>query len=183
MRFTLIIILFFFFVTSKAYSDLTKQIINNLENSENYIFKFTQQVNDKKETGNCVLVFDKKINCKYDNLGKILISDGKNIIIKSNNSDIPNFYKLENTSFYKLLDKRYLINELKMSNIKNQNDKIFVRINYQNFDIKVFFDKEKLYLKGWQTKDIYNNFVFTEIKILSVNEIIDENLFNLQRFY
>ena len=182
MRFNLILILFFFLITTRAYSDLAKQIINNLENSENYSFKFTQQINDKKETGNCVLVFDKKINCKYDNLGKILISDGKNIIIKSNNSDIPNFYKLENTSFYKLLDKGYLINELKMNNIKNQNGKIFFKIDYQNFDIKVFFDKEKLYLKGWQTTDIYNNSVFTEINIISVNETIDENLFNLKRF-
>ena len=182
MRSVLIFILFFFFITSKAYSDLAKQIINNLENSENYSFKFIQQINGKKETGDCVLVFDKKINCKYDNLGKILISDGKNIIIKSNNSDIPNFYKLENTSFYKLLDKRYLINELKINNIKNQNGKIFVKIYYQNFDIKVFFDREKLYLKGWQTTDIYNNSVFTEINILSVNEIIDEDLFDLKRF-
>ena len=182
MRSVLIFILFFFFITSKAYSDLTKKIINNLENSQNYSFKFTQQINDKKETGNCVLVFDKKINCKYDDFGKILISDGKNIIIKSNNSDIPNFYKLKNTSLYKLLDKRFLINELKMSNIKNQNNKIFVKVNYQNFDIKVFFDKEKLYLKGWQTTDIYNNSVFTEINILSVNEIIDEDLFDLKRF-
>ena len=73
MRFVLIFILFFFFITSKAYSDLAKQIINNLENSENYSFKFIQQINDKKETGDCILVFDKKINCKYDNLGKILI--------------------------------------------------------------------------------------------------------------
>tara|TARA_B100000989_G_C19413032_1_gene415188 strand:+ start:310 stop:861 length:552 start_codon:yes stop_codon:yes gene_type:complete len=182
MRFALILILFFFFITTKAYSDLAKQIINNLKNSENYSFKFTQQINDKKETGNCVLVFDKKINCKYDNLGKILISDGKNIIIKTNNSDIPNFYKLKNTSFYKLLDKRYLINELKMNNIKDQNDELFVRINYQNFDIKVYFDKERLYLKGWRTIDSYNNSVFTEINILSVNEIIDENLFSLKKF-
>ena len=104
MRFALIFMLFFFLITSKAYSDLAKQIINNLENSENYSFKFTQQINDKKETGDCVLVFDKKINCKYDNLGKILVSDGKNILIKSNNSDIPNFYKLENTTFYNMFD-------------------------------------------------------------------------------
>ena len=61
MRFVLIFILFFFFITSKAYSDLAKQIINNLENSENYSFKFIQQINDKIETGDCVLVFDKKI--------------------------------------------------------------------------------------------------------------------------
>ena len=50
-----------------------------------------------------------KLNCRYDNSGKILISDGKNLIIKHKNSDFPNFYKLKNTSFYKLLDKNYLI--------------------------------------------------------------------------
>ena len=48
MRFTLIFISFFFFITSKAYPDLSKQIISNLENSENYSFKFTQQKRNRK---------------------------------------------------------------------------------------------------------------------------------------
>ena len=103
----------FFFLTTNAYSDISKKIINNLEKSNNYNFKFIQKINEKKETGNCILVFNRKINCKYDNSGKILVSDGKNLIIKNKNSNIPNFYKLENTSFYKILDKKYLINQLK----------------------------------------------------------------------
>ena len=37
---------------------------------------------------------------------------------------------------------------LNQSNIKRENGKIFINLNYQNIDIKVFFDKEKLYLKG-----------------------------------
>ena len=135
---------FFFFITTKAYSDITKKIINNLEKSNNYSFKFIQKINKKKETGNCILVFNRKINCKYDNSGKILISDGKNLIIKNKNSNIPNFYKLENTSFYKLLDKKYLINQIKKNNIKNENGKLFINLNYQNIDIKVFFDKRKI---------------------------------------
>ena len=66
--------------------------------------------------------------------------------------------------------------------LKNENGKIFIDLNYQNLDIKVFFDREKLYLKGWKTTDIYNNSVSTEIYIQEVNKIIDENLFNIKKF-
>ena len=174
--------LFLFLVISKANSDVTKKVVNTLEKSNNYTFKFTQKINKRKETGNCILVFNRKINCKYDNSNKILISDGKNLIIKNNNSGIPNFYKLENTSFYKVLDKKFLINQLKVKNVKKENDNLFVDLNYQNVDIKVFFDKKKLYLKGWKTTDIYNNSVSTEIYIQEVNKIVDENLFNISKY-
>ena len=59
---------------------------------------------------------------------------------------------------------------------------MYVNINDQNIDIKIYFDKEKLYLRGWETKDIYNNPVLTEIKIQEVNRNISENIFDLQRF-
>ena len=183
MRYLLIYIFIFSFITSKVYSDVTKQIISNLEKANNYYFKFIQQIDQNRETGNCIIVFDGKINCKYDDLGKILISDGKNLIIKSDNSNIPNFYKLENTSFYKLLDKEYLINEISTNNIQNENGKLFINLNYQNTDIKIFFDPKKLYLKGWETTDIYNNYVFTEIIIDEINKIIDEDIFDLRKFY
>ena len=55
---------------------------------------------------------------------------------------------------------------------KNEKPKNINALNFQQDDIKtikVFFDKEKLLLKGWQTTDMYNNSVFTEIKILEVN--------------
>ena len=182
MRYLLISLLTFFFTTTKAYSDVTKQIISNLKKADNYNFKFTQQINRNKETGNCILVFNKKINCKYDNSNKIIISDGKNLIIKSRNSNIPNFYKLENTFFFKILDKNYLIDELITTNVKQENGKLFVDLNYQNIDIKIFFDEEKLHIKGWKTTDIYNNSVSTEITINEVNKIINENIFDLKKF-
>ena len=182
MRLVLISFLLLFLVISKANSDVTKEVVNTLEKSNNYTFKFTQKINKKKETGNCILVFNRKINCKYDSSNKILISDGKNLIIKNNNSDIPNFYKLENTSFYKVLDKKFLIDQLKIKNVKKENGNLFIDLNHQNVDIKVFFDKEKLYLKGWETTDIYNNSVSTEIYIREVNKIIDENLFNISKY-
>ena len=182
MRHVLISFLLLFLIISEANSDVTKEVVKTLEKSNNYTFKFIQKINKKKETGNCILVFDRKINCKYDNSNKILISDGKNLIIKNNNSNIPNFYKLENTSFYKVLDKKFLINQLKVKNVKKENDNLFVDLNYQKVDIKVFFDKKKLYLKGWKTTDIYNNSVSTEIYIREVNKIVDEDLFNISKY-
>ncbi len=182
MKFVLISLLFLFFIITNANSDVTKEIVKTLEKSNNYNFEFVQKINEKKETGNCILVFNRKINCKYDNSNKILISDGKNLIIKNNNSDIPNFYKLENTSLYKILDKKFLINQLEVKNVRKENDNLFINLNYQNVDIKLFFDKEKLHLKGWQTTDIYNNSVSTEIYIREVNEIVNENLFNINKY-
>ena len=107
MKTFFLFLLIILFSITNTYADVTNKIINNLEKTTNYSFKFIQEINNKKESGNCVLVFDRKLNCRYDNSGKILISDGKNLIIKNKNSDFPNYYKLKNTSFYKLFYLNY----------------------------------------------------------------------------
>ena len=182
MRFFFVSISIIFFFITKVCSDDSKKIINNLEKANNYSFKFIQQIDQNKETGYCILVFNRKINCKYDNSGKILVSDGTNLIIKNMNSDIPSFYKLENTSFYSILDKQYLINQIIKNNVINQYGELFINLNYKNTEIKVFFDREKLHIKGWKTSDIYNNSVLTEIIIEDVNKTINNNIFDLKKF-
>ena len=182
MKTVFLFLLIILFSITNTYADVTNKIINNLEKTTNYSFKFIQKINNKKESGNCVLVFDRKLNCKYDISGKILISDGKNLIIKNKNSDFPNFYKLKNTSFYKLLDKNYLIDQLKSGDVKNKKEKTFIELNYQNIDIKVFFDNKKLFLKGWETTDIYSNSVSTEISIIEINKAVSENIFDVKNF-
>jgi len=182
MRVFLISVSIFFFFITKVYSDVSKKIIDNLKKADNYSFKFIQQIDQNKETGYCILVFNRKINCLYDRSGKILVSDGKNLIVKNINSNNSNFYKLKNTSFYKILDKQYLINQITKKNVKNEYGKLFTNLNYQNIDIQIFFDEEKLQIKGWKTTDIYNNSVLTEITIKEVNKIINENIFDLKKF-
>tara|TARA_B100001248_G_scaffold78715_1_gene56902 strand:+ start:1331 stop:1882 length:552 start_codon:yes stop_codon:yes gene_type:complete len=182
MKTFFLFLLIILFSITNTYADVTNKIINNLEKTTNYSFKFIQEINNKKESGNCVLVFDRKLNCRYDNSGKILISDGKNLIIKNKNSDFPNYYKLKNTSFYKLLDKNYLINRLKSGDVKNKKEKMFIELDYQNIDIKVFFDNKKLFLKGWETTDIYSNSVLTEISIIEINKNVSEDIFDLKNF-
>ena len=182
MKYICIIISIFFFLTTTVNSDITEQIIETLKKSDNYSFKFNQQINDKNETGNCILVFNRKINCSYDKTGKILISDGENLIIKDKDFNNPNFYKLKNTSFYKLLDKEYLISELEKRSIINKKGALFFNANYQGGNIKVFFDINKLHLKGWRTKDVYNNSVDTEIIILEINKVVNEDIFDIKKF-
>ena len=182
MRTVFLFLLITFFSITNTNADIASKIINNLERTNNYSFKFMQQINNKKESGDCILVFDRKLNCKYDNSGKILVSDGRNLIIKNKNSDFPNFYKIKNTSFYKLLDKNHLISQLKSGDIKNKKEKIIIELNYQNIDIKVFFDNEKLFLKGWETTDFYNNSVLTEISIIETNKAVSEDIFKIKNF-
>ena len=64
MKYFLATLLILILTSTKAYSDIAKKIINTLVNSNNYEFRFIQNINKKKETGNCILSFNKKINCK-----------------------------------------------------------------------------------------------------------------------
>ena len=75
-----------------------------------------------------------------------------------------------------------MINQITQNNVKSEYGSLFINLNYQNIDIKIFFDKEKLRIKGWKTTDIYNNSVSTEITINEVNKIINENIFDLKKF-
>ena len=51
MKLFLISLLIFFLIISRANSDVTNDIVKTLENSNNYNFKFIQNINEKRETG------------------------------------------------------------------------------------------------------------------------------------
>ena len=79
-----IYILLLILLVSKTSANIKENIILNLKNIENINFNFEQNINGKIENGNCTIQYPKKILCKY-NLGnqKILVSDGKSLIIKT----------------------------------------------------------------------------------------------------
>ena len=99
-----ILILLIVFIAPKAPAALKENIIKNLKNIENVNFNFEQNINGKIENGNCTIQYPKKIFCKY-NLGnqKILVSDGKSLIIKTTASYYK--YPLNKTPLNYLLDK------------------------------------------------------------------------------
>ena len=112
-----IYILLAIFLASKTSANIKENIILNLKNIENINFDFEQNINGKIEKGNCTIEYPKKIYCKYI-LGnqKILVSDGKSLIIKTTASYYK--YSLEKTPLNYLLDKEFLIKKINESNAR-----------------------------------------------------------------
>ena len=172
-------ILFIIFLTSKTSANIKENIILNLKNIENINFNFEQNINGKIENGNCTIQYPKKIFCKY-NLGnqKVLVSDGKSLIIKTTASYYK--YSLEKTPLNYLLDKEFLIKKINESNARIVQKKfINFKFTENENEINVFFDINNFSLLGWQTLDIYQNLSITYLSSISVNKNLKKNLFNL----
>ena len=174
-----IYILLLIFLTSKTSANIKENIILNLKNIENINFNFEQNINGKIENGNCTIQYPKKILCKY-NLGnqKILVSDGKSLIIKTTASYYK--YSLEKTPLNYLLDKEFLIKKINESNARIVQKKfINFKFTENENEINIFFDIKNFSLLGWQTLDIYQNLSITYLSSISVNKNLKRDLFNL----
>ena len=172
---------FFIFIIliSNTQASNKDKIIENLQNTENLNFKFEQNINGKIENGNCTIQYPKKIYCQYlQNNNKILVSNGKSLVIKT----ITSFYRypLQKTPLNLILDKNYLIK--KIYNLQEKivnNTQINFTILENDNEINIFFDNKTFNLIGWQTKDIYQNINVTYLSSIQINQQIDKNLFNL----
>ena len=174
-----ILILLIIFIAPKAPAALKENIIANLKNIENINFNFEQNINGKTENGNCTIQYPKKIFCKY-NLGnqKILVSNGKSLIIKTTASYYK--YPLNKTPLNYLLDKEFLIKKINESNARNIQEKLInFRFIENESEINVFFDIDNHNLIGWQTLDMYQNLSITFLSSISKNKKIKKNLFQL----
>ena len=172
------IILIFLILISNANSNNKDKIIENLQNTENLNFNFEQNINGKVEFGNCTIQYPKKIFCKYQKNNKILVSNGKSLVIKT----ITSFYRypLNKTPLNLILDKNLLIKEIENLKEKTINEKfINFEILKKESEINVFFDNETFNLVGWQTKDIYQNINVTYLSSIKINQQVDKNLFKL----
>ena len=174
-----IYILLLILLASKASANIKENIILNLKNIKNINFNFEQNINGKIENGNCTIQYPKKMFCKY-NLGnqKVLVSDGKSLIIKTTASYYK--YSLEKTPLNYLLDKEFLIKKINESNARIIQKKfVNFKFNENENEINVFFDISNFGLLGWQTLDIYQNLSITYLSSISVNKNLKRNLFNL----
>ncbi len=176
----LFLIIFLFFFNTEVYSSIVKdEIIKNLTEINNISFKFEQNINGKIENGKCILEYPKKISCTYDLKNKkILITNGKTLVIKTSNSYY--LYPIEKTPLNFILDKNYLINQIRRIKEREIDDKFINFIFYENDnEINLFFDKKTYNLIGWQTLDIYQNLSITYIYSITKNQKIKNNLFKL----
>ena len=176
------ILLIFLFINLNniAYSSIKENIINNLINTNNLSFNFEQNINGKVETGNCIIEYPKKIFCKYNKLfDKILVSNGKSLVVRNKNGSYYR-YAIKNTPLNYILDKNFLINEIKKSDERVINKEfINFTILKDGNEINIFFDAKSFNLIGWQTLDVYQNLNITYLSSLKKNQVLEKNIFKL----
>ena len=174
----LLLIFLFTFLVFDTKANNKEKIIANLNNISNFSFQFEQNINGKIENGNCTIEYPKKMYCVYDKNNKLLVSNGKSLVIKT----ISSYYRypLKKTPLNLILDKNYLINKIYSleENLLN-NSFINYTILENETKIDIFFDNISLELIGWQTRDIYQNTALTLLSSISKNQNIKKKLFRL----
>ncbi len=182
MKYIIFILIFFYPLNIFASS---KQLIKNkLEDTNNISFKFIQKIGEKAEQGECIISYPKKILCKYDDIyNKILVSNGRSLVI--NSKKINNYlrYQLKDTPLNLILDKKFLLDKLDQVETIKENDETFsFKIVHNKNLLNIFFDKINYKIKGWSTTDIYLNKVETKLINVETNIIIDQKLFRVQNY-
>ena len=175
----IIFFLIIFFSFFKTYASEKNNVIKNLKEIKNFSFNFEQNINGKIENGNCTIEYPKKIFCKYNLKNKkILVSNGRSIVIKTTNSYY--LYPIEKTPLNFILDKEFILNR-----VKNLNERI-IDNQYLNFnfsenenEINLFFDLKTYNLIGWQTLDVYQNLSITYLNSIIKNKKLKKDFFKL----
>ena len=173
------LILFLILFSNKTTAQIKENIIQKFEEINNISFNFEQNINGKIENGNCIVQYPKKIYCVYNlNNQKILVSDGKSLVIKTKTSYY--LYPLDKTPLNLILDKNYLmrkINDLEERIVNN--NLINYTIQEKDSRINIFFDNKTFNLIGWQNTDMYQNFNITFLSSIRKNRLLAKNLFKL----
>jgi len=181
--FRIFILVFILVFYTSVHATTKEKIITNLEQTNNISFNFKQSIGKKNEKGNCIIKYPKKIYCEYKNLNKkIIVSNGKSLVIKNRNSGTYYLYPLKKTPLEFLLDKNYLIEKISVLKFREINNKYLnFTLLENNNEINIFFDKKTFNLIGWQTEDIYQNLTITFISSVSRNQNIDDRIFILPK--
>ena len=176
-RFLLILILILFVTETDA--SIEEKIIQNFDKIKNISFDFEQNINGKIEEGNCTVQYPKKINCKYNSVNeKILISNGKSLVIKTKNDYY--IYPFEKTALNLILDKKFLIKKIQgFTEKKIIEEMIHYKFIEDGNEFNIFFNKNSYDLVGWQTSDIYQNLNITYLYSIKKNQELKKNLFKL----
>ena len=163
-------------LSSEVNANNKDQIINKLKNTSNLNFDFEQNINGKIEFGNCTIQYPKKMFCDYDKKNKIIVSNGKSLVIKSTSSYYR--YPLDKTPLYFILDKNFLLKKIyELDEEIINNSLVKFTIKEKNQSIEIFFDIDNYNLIGWQTKDIYQNTAVTLLYSVESNQVVDEKIF------
>ena len=184
LKLTLIIIFFYFFFINIAHPNIKEKIINKLEETKTLSFNFIQKIAEKEERGNCYIKYPLLMKCNYQNAKqKILISNGNTVAIIKKKYKKIYYYPIRATPLFTILDKEKILNLIKHNDPHNNRPGI---ITFEFFDkklnkLKIFFDKNSLEFKGWETKDTYSNDVIFTIIDLKTNKVMKSQFFTIPK--
>ena len=124
------------------------------------------------------------MKCNYQNFKeKVIISNGKTMAVIKKKYKKIYYYPIKKTPLFIILNKEKILDLIK-NNKPTQielNDIIYEFKGKNSDNLKVFFDKKSLELKGWKTKDAYSNNVSFIIKNLKTNTQIVDDFFKIPR--
>ena len=181
LRFLIVFFILNFY--NPAFSSTKEKIISQMQLTNNLSFDFIQTIQNKNENGKCIIRYPKKMWCEYDNSNKkIIVSNGKSLVIKTANTGSYYRYPLDKTPLVFLLDKEYLISKMNILKPREIDNKYLnFTIFENNNELNVFFDLKNLSLVGWQTEDIYQNSTVTFISSVKINQEINDKIFILPK--
>jgi outer membrane lipoprotein-sorting protein len=174
----------YLFLVSITFADLQKNLVNKLTATQTLSFNFKQKIADKEEIGNCFIKYPLLMKCDYQNLKqKTIISNGKKVaVIKKKYKKIYS-YPIKLTPLFFILRKDKIINLVKKTQPIEVNSNLikFEFIDKKTNKVKIFFDKNSLEFKGWETKDAYSNKVSFIIDNLKTNNQIMDDFFKIPK--
>ena len=163
---------------------MQKNLINKLTATHTLSFDFRQKISDKEEIGNCFIKYPLLMKCNYQNLKqKTIISNGKKVVVIKKKYKKIYSYPIKLTPLFFILKKEKIINLIRKNQPTEINSSLikFEFIDKKNNKVKIFFDKNSLEFKGWETKDAYSNNVSFIINNLKTNDQIMDDFFKIPR--
>jgi len=178
------IFLIYFFSINISSADLQKKLINKITATKTLSFNFKQKIAEKEEVGRCVIKYPLLMKCDYENFKqKSIISNGKTVAVIKKKYKKIYYYPIRTTLLFTILQKEKILKLIRNNKptIINSNLIGFGLIEKKLNKFKIFFEKNSLEFKGWETKDAYSNNVSFIISNLKTNKIIDDEFFKIPK--
>ena len=178
-----IIFIYIIFV-SISFADLQKKLINKITATKTLSFNFKQKIAEKVEFGNCYIKYPLLMKCIYQNLKqKSVISNGRTVAIIKKKYKKIYYYPIKTTPLFIILKKEKILHVIRNNKPTKIDSNVieFELIEKKSNKLKIFFDRNSLEFKGWETTDAYSNNVSFIINDLKTNEIIEDEFFKIPK--
>ena len=178
------ILFIYFFCINISFADLQEKLINKVEATKTLSFNFKQKIAEKEEIGNCYIKYPLLMKCDYQNLKKkSVISNGKTVAVIKKKYKKIYYYPIRTTPLFTILKKEKIL-DLIINNKPTRIDSNMIEyelIIKKSNKIKIFFDRNSLEFKGWETTDVYSNKVNFLISNLKTNILISNKFFKIPK--